>query len=134
MSEQDIPDWLKAMRPDSPPPDEQSDIPDWLKAMRPQEAGGAPPEPVEESAPPESAVEAAPASPPSEFDVLREKVAATSQMELEPESPLKRSPIFQVIHSLKPQQRFLLSLLIFMNVSTLGCFLLLVLGRIALAR
>lgn len=142
MSEQsDLPDWLKALRPPEPAPAEEgADIPDWLKAMRPRELGGAPPEaepaepePVVPEEPSVEKVEAAPPpSPPSEFDLLREK-AATQVEELEAEQA-QGSAIVQVIRNLQPWQRFVLSLLIFMNVSTLGCFLLLVLERISFDR
>ncbi len=142
MSEQsDLPDWLKALRPPEPEPTEEgADIPDWLKAMRPRELGGTPPEPepagpepVAPEEPPVEEVEAAPPPPPpSEFDLLREK-AATQVEEMEEEQG-QGSAIGQVISSLQPWQRFVLSFLIFMNISTLGCFLLLVLERISFDR
>jgi hypothetical protein len=142
MSEQsDLPDWLKALRPPEPAPTEEGeDIPDWLKAMRPRELGGTPPEPepvepepiMPEEPPVEEVEEAPPPPPQSEFDMLREK--AVTQAEEFEEEQTQGSAIVQVFRNLKPQQRFILALLIFMNVSTLGCFLLQVLGRISLAR
>lgn len=142
MSEQnDLPDWLKALRPaeGAPPPAEQSEaIPDWLKAMRPGAASEAPkpgspaPAAPAPSAPAEQAP-AAPAQPPSEFDILREKATA-APLDIEEERPFANSAIFQVVNSLKPQQRFILSLFLFLNVSLLGCFILMILGRISFAR
>jgi hypothetical protein len=144
MSEQnDLPDWLKALRPaeNAPSPAEQpdADIPDWLKAMRPGAGGEAPksgpPAPPAPSEPAEQAPAAAapPPAAPSEFDLLREKATA-APMEVEDERPFSNSAIFQVVNSLKPQQRFILSLFLFLNVSLLGCFILMILGRISLVR
>jgi hypothetical protein len=147
MSEQnDLPDWLKALRPaeSTPPPAEQpdADIPDWLKAMRPGAGGEGPAKtsPPAPSAPmPSAPAEQAPAAAaplptePSEFDILREKATAMP-LEVEDERPFSNSAIFQVVNSLKPQQRFILSLFLFLNVSLLGCFILMILGRISLVR
>jgi len=153
MGEQDIPDWLQALRPTESPAEsaEPSDIPDWLREMQPRELGpGAPPvsdfpEPEalpEPEAPPEpesTIEEAEPPSPPSEFELLRQK-AASQQAEYEEEeqfreeSPIlqaiKGSAIAQLVGTLQPWQRFTVTLLLFLNISTLGFFILLILGRI----
>lgn len=111
---------------------EQSDIPDWLKALRPPAAEPAPPESAfaqapEESAPAEQAP--TPPSPPSEFELLRERALAQPE-EFEPEEGVSGSALLQVIRSLKPQQRFILAFFLLVNVSTLGCFVLMVLQKI----
>ncbi len=145
MSEQnDLPDWLKALRPaeSAPPPAQPSeaDIPDWLKAMRPGAASEAPkPSPPPAAPAPSAPAEQAPAAPaqppaePSEFDILREKATA-APLDVEEERPFSNSAILQVVNSLKPQQRFILSLFLFLNVSLLGCFILMILGRISFVR
>ncbi len=104
------------------------ELPDWLRELRDQQVGsdfepGDQTVPAEPAAPPP---EAAPA--PSEMDLLREKATAEPPVE---EPPERRVPI---ISDLSPFQRFVLALLLFLNVSLLGCMFLIVLGKIALIR
>lgn len=111
---------------------EQSDMPDWLKALRPQAAEPAPPESAfaqapEESAPAEQAP--MPPRPPSEFELLRERALAQPD-ESETDEGVRGSALLQAIRSLKPQQRFILAFFLLLNVSTLGCFVLMVLQKI----
>lgn len=126
MSEQpDLPDWIKALRP--PEPAEEAPPPSPFDSLR-AKAAAAQPAFVEETV-------AAEPAPPSPFADLREKAAAPlPEPEEERASPLqdlaKNLAILQVYRSLKAWQRFTLSLFVFLNVSMLGCFLLLVLGRI----
>ena len=126
---------------------EQSELPDWLKEMQSsqsaggdtsspfsdlrEKAGALQPEEEEETA---ETAEGAPtelqASAAGGFSTLRRKASAMADLQEEEEAPLQGSPIFAIVRSLKPWQRFTLSLLLLMNISTLGCFILLVLQRI----
>ncbi len=102
----------------------QNELPDWLRELRDQQAG-------EEFQTDESGTypeQAAPPAPMGEFDELREK--ATAELPVE-EPPVRKIP---VISDLSPFQRFVLALMLFLNVSVLGCLFLLVAEKIALVR
>lgn len=60
------------------------------------------------------------------FDDLRERAMAEYEDE-EPEAPIS---LWGLFGSLTPQQQFFLSLLLFINVTAIGCMLLLAFGRI----
>jgi hypothetical protein len=60
------------------------------------------------------------------FDDLRERAAAEFD-ELEPEST---SPLADFLKGINPQQRFVVSLMLLLNVLILGCMCLIAFGRI----
>jgi hypothetical protein len=60
------------------------------------------------------------------FDDLRERATAEYEYE-EPKSP---SALQALLGGLTPQQRFILSLMLFLNVVVIGCMCLVALGRI----
>lgn len=60
------------------------------------------------------------------FDDLRERATADFE-ELEPESP---NPFALLLGGLTPQQRFMLSLMLLLNVVVIGCMCLVAFGRI----
>jgi hypothetical protein len=60
------------------------------------------------------------------FDDLRERaIADYEDLEPEPSSPLAR-----LLEGVTPQQRFLLSLMLLLNVIVIGCMCLVAFGRI----
>ena len=114
-------------------------LPDWLRQLRDQQLGATgaapPPEPIPSAAPTMPAVSPEPAESSAEtqvgssadvFGELREKAS----VELPEEKPA--GPRIPIISQLKPFQRFILALLLFLNVGVLGCLGLVVLGKIAL--
>ena len=123
-------------------------LPDWLRQLRDEQVGSdfqtpGLPAPAKESAPapqvesvaepaPPVVEEAAPETPEpvsaDEFDALRQKASIEPPVE---EPPKRKIPI---IGQLNPFQRFVLALMLFLNVSVLGCLFLLVAGKIALVR
>jgi len=118
---------------------EENNLPDWLKQLRDQQLGPtkAPPaetaefgQPVLPAAPPPEE----PAPPADErgelsgLEVLREKASAEPMVE---EKPQREIPI---ISQLNPFQRFVLALMLFLNISVLGCLFLLVLNKISFVR
>ena len=118
---------------------EENNLPDWLKQLRDQQLGateappagpaalGEPEPPVppsfEEPAPPAEAD-----SRLSELEALREKASAEPVVE---EKPPREIPIISQLNSF---QRFILALMLFLNVSVLGCLFLMVLGKISFVR
>ena len=109
---------------------ENENLPDWLKQLRDQQMGPAPSQPDEPVA--EPAGEGAPAAQAggaaNEFDALRERASAEPMVEEEPPR------VIPIISDLSPFQRFVLALMVFLNVSVLGCLALMVLGKITLVR
>jgi hypothetical protein len=120
-------------------------LPDWLKELRDQQLGTAgtpstepapPPEPARFTAPTqpaeltepvdESAQQTQALSHAGEFDALREKASVEPLVE---EPPQRTLPI---IGQLSPFQRFVLALMLFLNVSVLGLLFLMVAGKITL--
>jgi len=114
-------------------------LPDWLRQLRDQQLGAAGVAPVGST--PVSAVPTVPDLPQAAtlgvqetqvgsssdgFGALREKAS----IEIPEEAP--PGPQIPIISQLSPFQRFLLALLIFLNVSVLGCLGLMVLGKITL--
>jgi hypothetical protein len=81
--------------------------------------------PLEEGAP---EAEAASALATDGFDTLREKASVEAP---EPEPEERHIPI---ISELAPFQRFVLALMLFLNISVLGCLFLMVAGKITLVR
>lgn len=118
---------------------EENNLPDWLKQLRDQQLGAteappagpaafgepAPPVPpsFEEPAPPAEAD-----SRVSGLEALREKASAEPVVE---EKPPREIPIISQLNSF---QRFILALMLFLNVSVLGCLFLMVLGKISFVR
>jgi hypothetical protein len=118
---------------------EENNLPDWLKQLRDQQLGTTETSPAEpaafgEPAPPAppSFEEPAPAAEAdsglSGLEALREKASVEPVVE---EKPSREIPI---ISQLDPFQRFVLALMLFLNVSVLGCLFLMVLGKISLVR
>jgi len=109
---------------------ENENLPDWLRQLRDQQMGPAPSQPAEPLA--EPAGEGAPVTPAgggaNEFDALRERASAEPVVEEEPPR------VIPIISDLSPFQRFVLALMVFLNVSVLGCLALMVLGKITLVR
>jgi len=115
---------------------EEENLPDWLKQLRDQQLGSAEAEPVAPAQPAERTDQAAPAEEPpppkqvDELDALREIASAEPPPEEEP----RRVINMPIINQLTPFQRFVLALMLFLNVSVLGCLFLLVTERISFAR
>jgi hypothetical protein len=63
------------------------------------------------------------------FDDLRERATAEYE-ELEPESPSPLTGLTSVVDGLTPEQRFLLSVMLLLNVIVIGCMCLVAAGRI----
>jgi len=118
---------------------EENNLPDWLKQLRDQQLGPteAPPaetaefgQPVLPAAPPPEE----PAPPADErgelsgLEALREKASAEPMVEEEPQREIP------IISQLNPFQRFVLALMLFLNISVLGCLFLLVLNKISFVR
>ena len=117
----------------------EDNLPDWLRQLRDQQMGSAEaqpaepePEPLElaEPAAPEAPVEpeAQPASNADGFGDLRQKASIEPPVE---ERPKVNIPI---VSQLKPVQRFVLALMLFLNVGVLGCLFLMVAGKISFVR
>jgi hypothetical protein len=111
---------------------ENENLPDWLKQLRDQQMGPAPSQPAEPVAEPAGEGAPAPATQAgggaNEFDALRERASAEPVVEEEPPR------VIPIISDLSPFQRFVLALMVFLNVSVLGCLALMVLGKITLVR
>ena len=118
---------------------EENNLPDWLKQLRDEQLGateGATPEPgaFGQPEPPVTPPPEEPAPPTDErgelsgLEALREKASAEPLIE---EKPRREIP---VISQLNPFQRFVLALMLFLNISVLGCLFLMVLGKISLVR
>ena len=116
---------------------DESNVPDWLKQLRPQEFGGPVSQPAQPE-PPASASWAAqdqvaeqvvPAAGGTDgLDALRE----IASVEPPPEEPRRLD--IPVINQLTPFQRFVLALMLFLNVSVLGCLFLMVTQKISFVR
>ena len=106
---------------------ENENLPDWLKQLRDQQMGPAPSQPDEPVAEP-AGEGAQAAGGANEFDALRERASAEPVEEEEPPR------VIPIISDLSPFQRFVLALMVFLNVSMLGCLALMVLGKITLVR
>jgi hypothetical protein len=109
---------------------ENENLPDWLRQLRDQQMGPAPSQAAEPVAEPEGEGEPATqaAGGANEFDALRERASAEPMVEEEPPR------VIPIISDLSPFQRFVLALMVFLNVSVLGCLALMVLGKITLVR
>ncbi len=102
-----------------------NELPDWLREMRDQQVGAEFGAGEPGAVPEEGSVEA---QQVGEFDALREKAS----VEPPPEEPEERH--LPIIGDLTPFQRFVLALMLFLNVSVLGFLFLMVAEKIALAR
>jgi hypothetical protein len=122
---------------------EENNLPDWLRQLRDQQIGPAeaqPAQPAEPAQPAgrgeesalEAAPEAAPASGADDLGALRE----IASVELPVEEPRRVSiPIVSpILNQLTPFQRFVLALMLFLNVSVLGCLFLMVMQKISFVR
>lgn len=63
------------------------------------------------------------------FDDLRERAASAAEYD-EARPPQSSSALTDVIGSFTPQQRFLMALMLFLNVAVIGCMCLVASGRI----
>ncbi len=107
--------------------DSYDEMPDWLREMRPpmeEERGKAAEPPVAPFGPLPR--------PPSErepvLDELREQAFGARLREVTPRS---RAGLGGMIQGLAPWQRFVLALLLFLDVALLGCMCLVMTGRVA---
>jgi len=117
---------------------EEDNLPDWLRQLRDQQmgtAGAQPAEPAEWPGPPEPAQPPEEVAPPAQaegsgdaFEELRQRASVEPPVE---ERPRVSIPI---VSQLQPVQRFILALMLFLNVSVLGCLFLMVAGKISLVR
>ncbi len=64
------------------------------------------------------------------FDDLRERAASAAEYEEVKPPPSSSSALTDIIGAFTPQQRFILSLMLFLNISVIGCMCLLASGRI----
>jgi len=117
---------------------DEGNLPDWLKQLRPQELGGPFGQPVEPAQPAAWQAAPAPETVPAEaptpvsadsLDALRE----IASVELPPVEEPRRLNI-PIVSQLTPFQRFVLALMLFLNVSVLGCLFLMVMEKISLVR
>lgn len=121
---------------------DEGNLPDWLKQLRPQELGGPLGPAAEPTQPaawqaepaPQPAPEPMPAAAPTptsadSLDALRE----IASVELPPVEEPRRLNL-PIIGQLTPFQRFVLALMLFLNVSVLGCLFLMVMEKISLVR
>ncbi len=117
---------------------QEENLPDWLKQLRDQQLGAEEAEPAQAAPPDEPSEPAAPAEAPpppppekvDELDALRQIASAEPLPEEEP----RRAINIPIIGDLTPFQRFVLALMLFLNVSVLGCLFLLVTERISFVR
>ena len=117
----------------------EDNLPDWLRQLRDQQMGTAGAQPAEPAEPPGLPEPAPPAEPSGEeppppsggdtFEELRQKAS------VEP-PPVEERPklIIPIVGRLQPVQRFILALMLFLNVSVLGCLFLMVAGKISFVR
>ena len=109
-------------------------LPDWLRQLRDQQTGAdAQPAPPPQPAQWETESQVEPEAVPSrgdELDALREIARA------EPLPPVEepRRLNIPILSQLTPLQRFVLALMLFLNVSVLGCLFLMVMGKISFVR
>ena len=115
-----LPDWLRQLR------DQQMDAADQpVPAAEPAPA----PEPAQWEIESQSEPEAAP-SRADELDALREIASAEPLPMEEP----RRQINIPIVNQLTPFQRFVLALMLFLNVSVLGCLFLMVTEKISFVR
>jgi len=123
----------------------EDNLPDWLRQLRDQQMGTAGAQPAEPAEPPglpepaKSPELAPPAEPGAQepqapsggdmFEELRQKASVAPP-------PVEERPRLQIpiVSQLKPFQRFVLALMLFLNVSVLGCLFLMVAGKISFVR
>jgi hypothetical protein len=114
--------------------DSFTDIPDWLKELEPAPPEETEPEPYEPESPEAPEEDMGPAfdEPEEERDTLvddlREQAVADEEFE-EPDQPT--GGIASVFLGLTSTQRFILALLLFLDIALLGCMCLIMTGRIA---
>jgi hypothetical protein len=118
---------------------QEENLPDWLKQLRDQQLGAPEAGPAEAAQPADQSGLAAPAEAPppppppekvDELDALRQIASAEPLPEEEP----RRSINIPIVSELTPFQRFVLALMLFLNVSVLGCLFLAVTERISFVR
>jgi hypothetical protein len=144
----EIPDWLQALRPaevageeapalaeeQAPAAFEEEEAPSPFADLR--QKAGAPAsyeeqeEPADEDATSVSELESLPSGATGTFSALRRK-AGSQLIDYGETQAVDASVLMAMIRSLKPWQRFVVSLFLFLDVSIVGCLILLVLGRIA---
>lgn len=108
-------------------------LPDWLRQLRDQQVGAAnqpapSPQPVPVEMGSQNELEASP-SRRDELDALREIASAEPMPVAEP-----RQINLPIINQLTPVQRFVLALMLFLNVTVLGCLFLMVTEKISFIR
>lgn len=116
--------------------DSFTDIPDWLKELEPPSSDEMEAEPYEPESPQfvEETEEVGSAfeEPPSPGDTLIDDLREQAIVDEELEAPAKSSGgVSAVFLGLTPTQRFILAVLLFLDVALLGCMCLVMTGRIA---
>ena len=114
----------------------EDNLPSWLRQLRDQQMGGTSEQPAEpEPEPVEPAPPAEPGAPEAQqksgddvYGDLRQKASFESPVEE------RRQVKLPIVSQLKPVQRFVLALMLFLNVSVLGCLFLMVAGKISFVR
>lgn len=110
-----------------------NNLPDWLRQLRDPQPGAdaqpaPPPQPVQWETESQVEPETAP-SRADELDALREIASAEP---LRVEEPRRLN--IPIVNQLTPFQRFVLALMLFLNVSVLGCLFLMVTEKISFVR
>ncbi|MCX7682967.1 MAG: hypothetical protein N2508_13545 [Anaerolineae bacterium] len=119
MESGELPDWLAEIR-DRQLSEQARQQPQW----RPQRIVDDLQQPVS----PQPAQESE-AGPKDELEGLREQLIQASE---EYYAQAEKGPFYKAILDLPPAQRFVLALMLFLNVAICGCLALLVTGRVAL--
>ena len=118
---------------------EEDNLPDWLRQLRDQQMGTGGAQPAESSEwpgqfePAQPPGEAAPPAPVEGSGDAFEELRQRASVEPPPVEERPRVSI-PIVSQLQPVQRFILALMLFLNVSVLGCLFLMVAGKISFVR
>jgi len=118
----DLPSWIEDVQ-------EPADQPDWVEDARAPVSRAATRDSGQEVE--EQAVEPEQARRTDMLDDLREQMMLAEE-EYEPEPKSSFAQTFQTVLDLKPSQRLLLAVLLFLNVTVCGCMALIMAGRVTL--
>ena len=117
----------------------EDNLPDWLRQLRDQQMGGTSEQPAEPEPEPAEPVEPAPPAEPGAPEAQQKSgddVYGDLRQKASFESPVEQRPQVKIpiVSQLEPVQRFVLALMLFLNVSVLGCLFLMVAGKISFVR
>ena len=117
----------------------EDNLPSWLRQLRDQQMGGTSEQPAEPEPEPAEPVEPAPPAEPGAPEAQQKSgddVYGDLRQKASFESPVeeRRQVKLPIVSQLKPVQRFVLALMLFLNVSVLGCLFLMVAGKISFVR